>query len=284
MNKFLRCLVYGTRPYIGLHYLFPVAFGIFLGMHMFGRPFYPFESILITLSVFFSFQASIILNDLTDIRSDAITQRQTPLNCGNIPVKDYQTLALGCLIASLLLALAISYRTLLIVILGNILHFSYSSKPFRLKRFYPVSLVLLALGALLAAIAGYSIYEPSRPFMSFPARASIFIVLPLFLALNFRDLADYKGDRGTGTTTLFTLMGLSKGRIINAILIVLSYLSVPVILDYPLLFAACVPLGLASGYVCMQKDFREKRVFLIYFVLIAILAILFNLEPSVIIG
>jgi 4-hydroxybenzoate polyprenyltransferase len=283
MIRITRCLFYGSRPYIAIHYLFPTAFGIFLGARIFDKPVYFLDSILILLSVFFSFQTSIILNDINDVRSDAITKRRTPLNCGDISVNEYLNIATACLIISFVLALGVSYRTLLIVVLGNIVHFSYSSKPFRLKRFYPLSIFLLALGALLAAIAGYSLYEASRSFLSFPLRASIFIIVPLFLGLNFRDLADYEGDRKTDTSTLFTLLGLQKGKVVNAILIFLSYVSVPFILQYPVLFVACIPLGIASSYVCTRDDFREKRVFLLYFVLVGILAILFNLNPSIVI-
>lgn len=276
-------MFYGSRPFIAIHYLFPTAFGIFMGANLFNKPIYLFDSVLILLSVFFSFQTSIIINDINDMKSDAITKRRTPITNGDISVEKYQRIAIICLVISFILALGVSYRTLLIVILGNILHFSYSSKPFRLKRFYPLSIFLLALGALLAAIAGYSLYEASRPFLSFPLRASIFIIVPLFLALNFRDLADYEGDQKTDTSTLFTLLGLQKGRVVNAILIFLSYVSIPLILQYPLLFVACIPLGMANSYVCMQEDFREKRVFLLYFVLIGILTTLFNLNPSIVI-
>ncbi|UCF70078.1 MAG: UbiA family prenyltransferase [candidate division WOR-3 bacterium] len=282
MIKILRYLFYGSRPYIAIHYIFPTAFGIFLGARIFNEPIYFLKSCLVLLSVFFSFQASVILNDFNDTRADTISKKRTPINDGDISTREYQKLAVICLITSFVLAVGISYRTFLIVILGNILHFSYSSKPFRLKRFYPLSIFLLALGALLAAIAGYSLYEPSRPFLSFPLRASIFVVVPLFLALNFRDLADYEGDLKTDTTTLFTLIGLKNGRIVNAVMVLLSYISLPIILRYPLLFAACIPLGVASSYVCIQKDFRERRIFLLYFVLIGVLTVLFNLNPSII--
>jgi 4-hydroxybenzoate polyprenyltransferase len=169
------------------------------------------------------------------------------------------------------------------VLLGHILHFTYSSKPLRLKRFYPLSILMLTLGALLAAIAGYALFEPSKPFLSFPLKATLLITVPLFLGLNFRDLADYQGDRKTEIATLFTVFGLQKGRYINAIFILLSYLSIPIILHYPLFFIATVPLGMLSFYFCLKQPFQEKYVFYIYFVLIAFFAIIFNLNPRIIV-
>lgn len=282
MNKFFRFWLYGSRPYIAIHYLFPTGFGIFLGSKIFNKPINYLDCIFIGLSIFLSFQTSIILNDINDIKTDEISKRRTPLNSEGITINEYRNLAIIFFVISILLALAISYRTFLIVLLGNILHFFYSSKPYRLKRFYPLSILMLAAGALLAAIAGYTLYEPAKPFLSFPLKATLFIVIPLFLALNFRDLADYEGDKKTEIKTLFTILGLNRGRIVNATLILLSYVSVPIILQYSILFFATIPLGLASMYYCLKKPFKEKYIFFIYFVMIGILAVLFNLKLEII--
>uniref|UniRef100_A0A7C6A9C5 Prenyltransferase n=1 Tax=candidate division WOR-3 bacterium TaxID=2052148 RepID=A0A7C6A9C5_UNCW3 len=283
MTKIYRAWLFGSRPYIAVHYMFPTAFGIFLGMNIFAKPIYLLKSIFLFLAIFFSYQASIILNDINDMKADAFARRKTPLNTKEISIAEYRNWGIIFVTIALGFGLLISYRMFLIVLLGNVLHFLYSSPPFRLKRFYPISIFLLSLGALLAAIAGYAIYEPSKPFISFPLKATLFIVVPLFLGLNFRDLADYEGDKKTEVQTLFTVFGLDRGRIINAILIFLSYLSVPIILQFAWLFLAAVPLGLMSLYFCLKKPFKENYIFYIYFLLILILTVLFNLRPKLII-
>ncbi|MEO0093876.1 MAG: UbiA family prenyltransferase [candidate division WOR-3 bacterium] len=283
MNKILRAWLFGSRPYIALHYMFPTAFGIFLGMNIFNKPIYLLKTVFLFLAIFFSYQASIILNDINDIKADEFSKRKTPLNTKELNLTEYRNWGIIFVVIALGFGLLIGYRMFLIVFLGNVLHFLYSSPPFRLKRFYPLSILLLSFGALLAAIAGYAIYESARPFMSFPLKATLFIVIPLFFGLNFRDLADYEGDRKTKIQTLFTLFGLAKGRIINAILIFLSYCLVPLILQLPWLFLATLPLGLTSLYYCLKKPFKEKPIFYIYFLLIAILTVLFNLKPALII-
>ena len=283
MTKIVRIWLYGSRPYIAVHYLVPVAFGVFLASKIFDKPINYFHGILIGLSIFFSFQTSIILNDLNDVKADKLAKRRTPLNSDDISIKQYTSLAVFFFVISIVLALIISYRVFLIVLLGNMLHFSYSSPPLRLKRYYPLSICLLAFGALLAAIAGYALYDQAKPFISFPLRTALFIMIPLFLAMNFRDLADYEGDRMTDARTLFTILGMEKGRIVNAILMLLSYLSVPVILQYPVLLTAALPLGLASMYFCFEKPFKERYIFYVYFAFILILMILFYLKPEIII-
>jgi 4-hydroxybenzoate polyprenyltransferase len=282
MTKILRAWLYESRPFIALHYIFPTAFGIFLAGNYFNAPIYTVRSFILVLSIFFSYQTSIILNDINDIQSDALLKRKTPLNQGDLTLKQYQNLGLVLLGVSILLALSLGYKVLLIVLLGHILHFLYSSPPFRLKRFYPLSIMMLAGGALLAAIAGFSLIEPAKPFLSFPPRSALFIFIPLLLALNFRDLADYEGDKKTDVQTLFTLAGIKRGKIINAVLMFLSYFSVPVILRCPLLFIATVPLGALTSRVCLKTPFREKNIFYLYFILIVTLTILFNLKPEMI--
>lgn len=279
----LRKWLVGMRPLIAVHYLLPPILGIFLGTHMFGRPINYFEAFLLYAAIFFSFQTSVITNDSNDLKTDRISNKKSLLNSSSYSVTRITELGVYFFVISLLFALAISYRMLLIVLLGHVLHFTYSAKPFRLKRFYPISIGMLALGALLTAIAGYALFENTKPFLSFPLKATLFAFVPYFLALNFRDLADYQGDKKTEITTLFTLLGLETGRVINAILILACYVSVSIILQFPLSFIFTIPLGILSFYFCLRQPFDEKYIFYIYFVLIAILTIAFNLNPKIVV-
>jgi 4-hydroxybenzoate polyprenyltransferase len=283
MIKMIRFWFYGSRPFIALHYLFPAALGVFIGYHTFNKPVYFLPCALTFAAIFLSFQCSIILNDIYDIKTDAYTRRATPLTSGGYSRRAYLTWGAVFLALGLIAAAAVGYRIMLIILLGNILHFIYSAPPFRLKRFFPLSVIMLASGAVLAAIVGYAIYEPSRPFLSFPGKAALFIFIPLLFSLNFRDLADYDGDRRDQVSSLFTVLGLNTGRIVNALLVLLSYMAVPIILGYPPLFIAVLPLGSISCYICLKKPFRERNVFYIYFILVVILIVLFNLKPGIIV-
>lgn len=279
----LRNSLRGSRLLISLHYLFPVALGIFLGSKIYGRPILIGKALLVSLSVLFSFFTSVVLNDFNDLSIDGLNHKENLLK-DDIESYGYRLAGFTFLLISLILALCAGYRMFLIVLLGNVLHFTYSSPPFRLKRFYPLSVFLLAVGALLAAIAGFAIYESARPLLAFPLKASLFIVIPLFLSLNFRDLTDFEGDMAHDVSTLFTLLGPAKGKWAAALLIFLGYLSTSLILGYlPLLFVS-VPLGILSALVVLREPFREKHIFFIYFLFVAALSVLFNLKPEVLIG
>ncbi len=281
---FIKSWLSASRPLISLHYLFPTTFGILLGNYIYQEPINYMHSFLLIFSVFFSFQTSVIINDINDIKTDYFSNKNSLLNPGSFSIEYYRFLSLFFFIISLLSALVINYRIFLIVLFAHVLHFSYSSKPLRLKRFFPVSIFILALGALLAAISGYALFNSYKPFISFPPRAALFIFIPLFLSLNFRDLADYKGDGKTDITTLFTIFGIEKGRYINAFLVLLSYLLVPLILRFYPLFIATIPLGIVSTYFCIKKPLNEKMIFYIYFILIAILAVFVHTKTEIFIG
>ena len=281
---FIKNWLKASRLLISLHYIFPTIFGIVLGNYIFQEPINFYNAFLLLFSIYFSFQTSVIVNDINDIKTDHFSNKNSILNPGTFPIKYYRFLSIFFLTISLFSALIINYRIFLIILTLHILHFSYSSKPLRLKRFFPISIFLLSLAALLTAIAGYALFNPYKPFTSFPIKPAMLIFIPLFLSLNFRDMHDLKGDKKTKTTTLFTIFGMEKGRYINAYLILISYLLVPVILKFYLLFIATIPLGAASFYVCLKKPFNEKMIFYIYFIMIAVLGLFLHTKTAIFLG
>jgi 4-hydroxybenzoate polyprenyltransferase len=273
-----------SRLLISLHYLFPTIFGIVLGNYIFQEPINFYNAFLLLFCIYFSFQTSIIINDINDIKTDNFSNKNSILNPGTFPLEHYQFLSIFFLTISLFSALIMNYRIFLIILALHILHFSYSSKPLRLKRFFPISIILLSLAALLTAISGYALFNPYKPFTSFPIKPAMLIFIPLFLSLNFRDMHDLKGYKKTKITTLFTIFGTEKGRYINAYLVLISYLLVPVILKFYLLFFATIPLGVASFYVCLKKPFNEKMIFYIYFIMIAVLGLFLHTRTEIFLG
>jgi len=281
---FIKNWLKASRPLISLHYIFPPIFGIVLGNYIYQEPINFYNSFLLLFSVFFSFQTSVIINDINDMRTDHFSNKNSFLNPSTFPIEYYQFLSIFFFTISLLSALVINYRIFIIVLFGHTLHFAYSSKPLRLKRLFPISIFLLSLAALLTAISGYALFNSYKPFISFPIKTAMLIFIPLFLSLNFRDMHDLQGDKKTDITTLFTIFGIEKGRYINAYLVLLSYLLVPAILKFYPLFFATIPLGIASFYTCLKKPFNERMIFYIYFILIVVLGIFLHTKTEIFLG
>ena len=254
-----------VRPLRALHYLGLTSFGIALGWVLFSRYGVEFAGtgdvlgmLATCLATFCAFQASVAVNDLFDEEGDRITDEKRPLVDGTLTRHDLTRQAIVFSAAALLFALNVKYQTFLFVVLALIVSFAYSVPPLRLKRFPLVSSLTLGLVSLTACLVGFSVYAEERALPLFPAALAWVIVLSFGLGFAAKDLKDIDGDRATGVWTLPVLLGPTAGRVIAAVLVFLGYLSVALLLPYPMLRAPAVVVGLASAATVLV--WRNKRI------------------------
>ena len=240
-------------------------FGVLLGYRIVGGEVELGRAAAALISVFFNFQGMIVLNNLLDRSIDRISCKRTPLVDGAVSEKSYALLGLVFSAIGAITAALISYPALLLVMAAHIASFLYSAPPFRLKRFFPLNTLLIALSTYLAMMFGYSIYGLAKTFMSFPPKLTLLFLMVFTLSLSFKDRLDREGDREGGIYTLFTLFGERRGSIVNGVLMLASYCSVPFILGYAPLLLVAVPAGILTYIFCIRSPFREEPIFLIYF-------------------
>gem|GEM_PF-2951884 len=111
---------------------------------------------------------------------------------------------------------------------AHVISLAYSTPLVRAKRIYPLNVFLLALAGLAVMVSGFASHAPVR---LFPLRMLTLVVVTLTATFGTKDMADVEGDRRRGIRTLFTLLGLGKGRWVNAGLVIVSYLLTPRILS-----------------------------------------------------
>lgn len=248
-----------------MHYVGATLFGMLLGYRIVGGGFDLASSVLAVASVFFNFQGMIVLNNLMDRSIDQVSGKKTPLVDGAVDERMYIFWGLGFSLVGAALAFVISYHALLLVIGAHVTSFLYSSPPFRLKRFFPLSTIFISLSTYLAMMFGYSIYGLTKTFMSFPPKLTLLFMIVFTLSMSFKDRLDQEGDKRGGIYTLFTLFGERTGSLVNGLLMFASYVSVPLILRYPPLLIAAIPAAILSFLFCIRKPFREEPIFIIYF-------------------
>jgi len=263
-ERILRLLSW-MRPWRCVHYVGATVFGILLGYRIVGPRFDLTRSVIAAVAVFFNFQGMVVLNNLIDSAIDRVSGKKTPLSEGAVTERVYAVWGFSLSSVGAVAALFISYPAFLIVIAAHVTSFVYSSPPFRLKRFFPVNTLFIALSTYLAMMFGYSIHGLTKTFMSFPPRLTLLFMIVFTLSLCFKDRLDYRGDSEGGVYTLFTLLGERKGSIVSGILVCASYCSVPLILGYPALFFAAVPAGALSFFFLTRNPFREEPIFIVYF-------------------
>ncbi len=223
-----------------------------------------YRACVVLLVAFCGFEGAKFINDAFDIRTDITTKKENPILLGLISKSTAIILGIALSVLSLLLSMYLGTWAFIFVILTIILHLLYSLPPFRLKRIFPLQSIILAFEALFAMFTGYSSLAPNNPLYSFPIRMIVLVLFTLSLAFNTKDIRDIEGDKKEKIKNLYTLFGIKKGKLINAILVLIAYLSTPIITDYIPLFIVALPCGVATAGLIMSPKYREEMIFGIY--------------------
>ncbi len=252
------------RPLRLLHYAGFAAGGAVMGAAVGEVPLDPYLLFYVTVSVLAAFQGAVFLNDIFDAEIDRLAGKKTPFSRGLLGRRGSYALAASLSIFSLILVLRCGLASFGFLLAAHVISLAYSTPPVRAKRIYPLNVFLLALAGLAVMVSGFASHAPVR---LFPLRMLILVVVTLTATFGTKDMADVEGDRRRGIRTLFTLLGLGKGRWVNAGLVIVSYLLTPLILDYLRLYWAAAPLGvLTAALIVMRgrKKLREALILTIY--------------------
>ncbi|MBN3037920.1 MAG: UbiA family prenyltransferase [Candidatus Omnitrophica bacterium] len=223
----------------------------------------------ILLAVFFAFQFSVVVNDIFDIDCDKASNSQRPLVTGTLGKSEYLKVGYVYLALALLFAFWVSGTCFMITLVYIAFYFVYSAPPLRLKRFFPVSSLVIGIQALLAFLLGQmSLQGESEGFFAY-SNVWIMIFTVFLLSSNIKDLKDIEGDRNCNIRTLPVIFGETKARMTIGFLVFLSYLLVPIFL-YPLFYSPLVTysallFGLANYFYIKKPGTQEKPVFFMYF-------------------
>ena len=266
-----------VRPTRTLHYMFLCFVGVLVSV--FHSPIKDFFSLLYIvgalLSVGFAFQFSVVINDIYDLDCDRVSNAGRPLVTGALNKREYLRIGFFYLAFSILCAYWVGPTCFTLTLLFIAFYFLYSAPPLRLKRFFPVSVLVIGLQAVLAFLIGAYTFERSGVRAYLPALLLWLIFIVFFFSSNIKDLKDTSGDRETGIPTLPVLLGEEKGRKVIAFLVFLSYCLVPLFLGFvfPGFKAYLITLLFALlSFICIQKkSTKEEIIFLIYFIYVILL-------------
>ncbi len=148
------------------------------------------------LSIYFWFVFSKILNDICDVEIDKISNRDRSLVKERISLSKAKSLLIVSLILSFIFAIGVNESFAIYWIFLVSLSFLYSAKPLRLRRFYPLSNMLLAGINTLVFLTGSSIikeYNPHRYINN--GYIYFFVFLLVFLISHFKDFKDIESDK-----------------------------------------------------------------------------------------
>lgn len=275
----------GTRYF---HYLILLVFGILLGHRLSGGDLYSFQQpfnyigiAALFLSLFYGFHSATLLNDVADRACDDVSSPDRPLPSGRLSDQGAVMMALGFLFMSLLGALSINFACFLVVVTCWVNAYLYSMPPFKFKKFLPVSLGMLSFAAYLSMLCGFAAFARVEAPQHLPVRATVAILLYVFLSVNIKDLKDYAGDKAAGYQTFLTLLGPRNGKFVIGLLVWASYILVPFIFQQKVLVWVGFVVGAGNFFYIRSPRAKELPLFLCYYLMgtIFCLRFVFTLDP-----
>ncbi|MCX8092838.1 MAG: UbiA family prenyltransferase [Candidatus Goldbacteria bacterium] len=259
-----------SRPSRFIYYSIIWICGFFLGKENFDNLsrnfiYINFFSGLLLINILFL--SSTILNNIYDKNIDKINNKPNPLK-EIINKKNYIKIFWICFISSLLISFSLNYTTLLITIIIHLVSYIYSSPPFRIKKIFPVNIILIAFSSVLALFLGFASSNEFKILFYFPYRLGLTMLIVLSLAFNVKDINDYAGDKKYGIKTIMTIFGFEKGKKIIAILAFLGYIFLPLFLNLKILLLYSFVFGILTSYTILRSKNKvnEPIIFLLFFI------------------
>ena len=225
--------------------------------------------LLLTVGGGLAWIASVIFNNIEDLKIDRISNANRPLIEGKISNDQYLHIGLVLIILAAMLTLSLNFQTffLTMLLIGNSL--LYSLPPLRLKRVTVLSKLATSLNSLIAVMLGY-IFAGGE-LLDFPEGLTWYFLIFVTLMANFIDLKDYAGDFSAGIRTLPVQLGMKRSKLIIGLAHLVGYPALAfVLVDLRIFLPACV-FGLLQFLWCIRKNYNEK------FVLITHLAAIISL-------
>lgn len=263
-----------------LHFVAIATLGVCLALRdptrreqvVFGELVATFALFLVSLAYAAVF--AIVTNNIEDLETDRITNRDRPLVRGDVAPGSYLVAGVVCLGVGLSLAW-LAHRAIFWAIAGvSIVYVAYSCRPLRLKRIPVFAKLLFGVNALFIALCGFAMAGGDP--RAFPVGWAIYLLVPLSLAANFVDLKDTEGDRRMRVLTLPVLLGEPTARVVISLATLAAYATAAVLLSVRWFYPVIALLALLHVYFVMRQPYREVFVFLVYlsgiFALSAVLA------------
>ncbi len=277
---FIQTIVTNLRPERTAHYVILVLLGVTFGFLDFPKVKLDitigFHLVITVIAVIAAYQASCVINDFFDQPCDQISNPERPLISASLSPEQYRNYGVFTFVASLLLASYGGYTIFCLILGCHALSWLYSVPPFRLKRFFPVNVLVIAVASWFLFLGGYSIIAGGRTIELFPISLTLWTLVLLPLVISIKDLRDEEGDRRDGVTTLVTLIGKQQAA---------RVLSVPLFFLFcvtPFLFRikSFLPLALVAGCICSLLLWRSPthdRVVLVVYVFLMSLVLAIHL-------
>ncbi|MHA1693878.1 MAG: UbiA family prenyltransferase [Candidatus Helarchaeota archaeon] len=255
-------------------------FGWYFGWYFSSLPSDYIKLILGLISVFFSWQFCISINDIFDIEIDKISNPTRPYVKGYLNKKSSIIWSIILIAASLIFGIFLGLFSFIFVIFFIILGYIYSAPPIRFRK-YLFGTIFIGLASAISYFIGIF----STVFYILPEQIMIGVLILVALSIGpiVKDYKDYEGDKKAGVSTIFTKFGLEKGTKITSVLLFLTFLLPLVLIHHLLDFIILLSMGVLVSLLFNYKKIQKKVQFTMGLFFIAIIYIFLRIIGIIII-
>ncbi len=217
------------------------------------------------LAILWNWIFGLCLNDIYDIDVDKQSKANNwrPLPSGIMSIPEFWSIAFISFLMSSVLALLVDYRFFLFMSVLNAIVYIYSTPPIRLRRFIFLSNTLIAFLFVLVVMMGAMFMSSSPHIQAFPREILIAVFVIIFLIASIKDVKDREADKQNGITTIPTLFGEKKGKLVTATMFTLAYFVVPIALREPMLFLVATGFGIFTFLILAANKLQERLMFVV---------------------
>lgn len=278
----LTLFCYDRKRFIGLFrnvrlirsllFVAAIVFGVWARYILTGVA-YLFNSLLACFSVFFLWQASIMVNDIFDYRIDQVSNQKRPLVQGIFSAEDYWFLFVIYGFLALSFAVVINLKTFFLAGLFLFLDYAYSAPPFRWRMNFGGNFAI-GFAILISFFMGIfsSGYQLVNVFRLLPVCLMMFLFTTLLTLA--KDIKDVEGDTKAQVMNLFTSYGKKDAKQLITALI-FTTLNVALVFHFHLLI---VLLSLFAAFIY----YKFENIVGVYISgVIIIMLLFFQLDQSI---
>ncbi|HTK32971.1 MAG TPA: UbiA family prenyltransferase [Candidatus Paceibacterota bacterium] len=275
-------IIKNSRPERVIHYWLMAGLGMYLAWHI--SPWHTFNIndifvfISLFLAIYGAWMFSVCTNDITDTTIDTVSNSGRPLPSKSVEESDMRTASQIFLLISIGASYLAGYYAFFATIVFIALYYIYSMQPTRLKRVPFLSTFLISLACASMMVAGFFTFSQSKITSILPITAIIGIIVVSFFWAHIRDLKDIAGDQQEGILTVPVLFGKVWGPRIVAIFGGLAYIFAGIFIKNISVYVLSVIWAFATYYFCIRTPYKEKPLFILYFLWVILTIIILSTE------
>lgn len=273
----VRAIWRNKRGFRVIHYLIIGLVGILIGYQTNGieiSNFYDISGVIFfALAIVFAWLFAVGVNDITDQKIDAVSNKERPLITGKISIENMKEINKLFFLLLVLCGYLAGHHALFAILMFTGAYYIYSAPPLRLKRIPIIQSLLIAFATIAVFTGGFFMLTESHLIDLVPLPIVLTLLLVFTLVANLKDLKDLEGDKKAGISTLPVMLGMERAQQLIGIFLAISFVLIGWVFNLSL--GLSLIFAILSFIAVQRTPFDERRVFLLYFAYTAIATLLY---------